>query len=234
MDLLSDQPNGQLSAVIFDLDGTLVDSIGDITDALNELLTIKGLAPYSAWEATAFVGNGVAALVERAFETRGQSLTSDELGANVAVYRVLYGARLMRSTRTYDGVVEAISRLRDRGIASAICTNKEEHLARSMIESLGLREHFAAIVGGMPGRPPKPSPEPLLETVARLGACRQTVVMVGDSAADVSCAKAAGIKAICVSFGYSQIPVKYLGADRVIDSFAELEAACQLLYGRRT
>lgn len=232
MDLFSDQLNDQLSAVVFDLDGTVVDSIGDITDALNELLAIKGLAPYPAWEATALVGSGVAALVERAFETRGQSLTSDELGANVAVYRVLYGARLTRSTRTYDGVVEAISRLGDRGIASAICTNKEEHLARSMIESLGLREHFMAIVGGMPGRRPKPSPEPLLETVARLGVCRQTVVMVGDSAADVSCAKAAGIKAICVSFGYSQIPVKYLGADRVIDSFAELEAACQLLYGR--
>ena len=234
MDFLSDQPNDQLAAVVFDLDGTLVDSIVDITDALNELLTIKGLAPYSAWEATAFVGSGVSALVERAFETRGQSLTSDELSANVSVYRVLYGARLTRSTRTYDGVVEVISRLRDRGIAIAICTNKEEHLARSIIESLGMREYFTAIVGGMPGRLPKPSPEPLLETVARLGACRESVVMVGDSTADVSCARAAGIKAICVSFGYSQIPVGHLGADRVIDSFAELETACQLLYERGT
>ena len=101
-----------------------------------------------------------------------------------------------------------------------------------MIASLGLREHFVAIIGGMPGRPPKPSPEPLLETVARLGACRENVIMVGDSSADISCAKAAGIKTICVSFGYSQIPVKYLGADRIIDSFAELEVACQGLYER--
>lgn len=217
------------SAVIFDLDGTLVDSAGDITTALNELLTISRLGPYSLKEVIGFIGNGMTALVEKAFETRGKHLLPDELSAHVAVFRSLYSGRLVNSTRAYAGAAAAITRLREQGVSTAICTNKEESLACSMISALGLRNHFATIVGGSPNRSPKPSPEPLMEVIARLGARRDDVLMVGDSEADVRCARAAGVKVICVSFGYSRVPVHELGADGIIDSYDQLETSCRRL-----
>lgn len=222
------------SAVIFDLDGTLVDSAGDITTALNELLTISRLGPYSVKEVIRFIGNGMTALVERAFETRGKHLLPGELSAHVAVFRSLYSGRLVNSTRAYAGAAAAITRLREQGVSTAICTNKEESLACSMVSALGLRDQFAAIVGGSPNRSPKPSPEPLIEAIARLGACRDDVLMVGDSEADVRCARAAGVKVICVSFGYSRVPVHELGADGIIDSYDELETSCRRLRANPT
>jgi phosphoglycolate phosphatase len=224
-----------LSAVVFDLDGTLVDSATDIAAALNELLEIRQLAPFSIEDVVGFVGGGATTLVQRAFHKRGEWPSADELSTYVGVFRVLYRERLTSSTRPYPGAVEALSRLRQQGISSAICTNKEETLARSMIKALGLECFFSTIVGGSPERLPKPSPAPLKEAIARLGAPhRDSVVMVGDSEADIRSARAAGVKVICVSFGYSRVPVLNLGADVVIDSYAELETACQFLLDKHS
>jgi phosphoglycolate phosphatase len=192
-------------------------------------LAISRLDPYSVEQVTGFIGSGTTALLERAFEARGKSFLPDELSAHVAVFRSLYGGRLVNSTRAYAGAATAISRLREQGVSTAICTNKEESLALSMVSALGLRNHFATIVGGSPNRSPKPSPEPLMEVIARLGASREDVLMVGDSETDVRCARAAGVKIICVSFGYSRVPVHELGADGIIDSYNELETSCRRL-----
>lgn len=220
------------SAVVFDLDGTLVDSSGDITSSLNELLAIKHLAPFSVEHALEFVGDGIATLVERAFRAKGSLFVSDELPALVARYQSIYGARLTDSTKMYAGALQVISDLKARGIRIGICTNKSEYLAIGIIEGLGLRKYFDVIVGGRSGRPSKPSPIPLFDTLAHLGVATADTIMVGDSAIDVQCAKATGVMIIGVSFGYSRTPMCELGADITIDSYAEFEVACNSLRAR--
>lgn len=223
---------GRRSVVIFDLDGTLVDSAGDITAALNEVLALRRLSAYSAAEVTQFIGNGTSALVERAFLARGVSLDADELSTQVTVFRMAYNGCLISSTKAYDGVVEAVSALRDRGVLTGICTNKEERLALKIVNGLGLREYFDVVIGGAPDRAPKPSPEPLLEAIARLGLSRDDAIMVGDSATDLNCARNAGVSFIGVTFGYSQAAMTELGPDVAIESYTSLGAACGLLWSR--
>jgi len=221
------------SAIVFDLDGTLVDSSGDIAAALNELLSINRLPPFSVEEVIDFIGDGVSALVKRAFVARGWSPNADELSAHLVMFRAIYGERLTRLTRAYDGCLDLLSSLKGRGIDLGICTNKEENLARGVIDGLGLRECFRAVVGGTPGRPAKPSPAPLLETIARLGVCPEEAIMVGDSAADLFCARNSDVAFIGVTFGYSRPPMSELGAEITIGNYSEFEAACCSLWERR-
>ncbi len=220
------------SAVVFDLDGTLVDSSGDITASLNELLAIKHLTPFSVGQTIEFVGDGIAMLVERALRAKGYLLVSDELPALVARYHSIYSARLTNSTSMYTGALEIISELRAQGTRIGICTNKTEQLANGVIKGLRLRKYFDAIVGGRGGRPLKPSPIPLLDTLARLGVAAKDTIMVGDSLADVQCARAAGVAVIGVSFGYSRTPMSELGADITIDNYTEFKVACNFLRAR--
>lgn len=220
------------SAVVFDLDGTLVDSSGDIMASLNELLASRKLAPFSVDRVLDFVGGGIAALVERAFKARNIALSADELPVLVALFHSIYSARLIDLTKTYAGALDVIVALKARGVRIGLCTNKTEDLARGIVEGLGLGKYFDAIVGGGPGRPLKPSPIPLFDTLAHLGVAAPDAVMVGDSGADVKCARAAGVAIIGVSFGYSRIPMKQLGADVTIDSYAEFDVACDSLRTR--
>lgn len=220
------------SAVIFDLDGTLVDSAGDIAAALNEVLGIRRLPPYSTSEVTRFIGNGISALVHRAFLERGISLDADELSTQATVFQMAYNSCLTNSTKAYDGVVEAVSALRDRGTLTGICTNKEEGLALRIVNRLGLWEYFDVVIGGTSGRLPKPSPDPLLEAIARLGILRENTIMVGDSATDLNCARNAGVPFIGVTFGYSPAEMTVLGPDASIESYVNLGEACVALWSR--
>lgn len=221
------------SAVVFDLDGTLVDSAGDIASALNELLESKQLAPFSLDEVIGFIGDGITALVQRAFMARDVVLGSQGLSANVAQFKKIYGSRATDLTRPYSGVPELISNLRQRGIAVGICTNKEEGLAQKIVNALGLGGQLDIVVGSRPNRPAKPSPVSLLETVASLGVSHAEAIMVGDSAIDMRCARYAGIPFIGVTFGYSSPPMSELSADVVIESYQDFEAACDFLRDQR-
>ncbi len=221
------------STVVFDLDGTLVDSAGDIAASLNQLLAIKGLSPFPVGKVIDFIGNGISALIERAFWARGCRPDADELSALVSTLRTIYGGRLTKLTRTYAGVIELVSDLSSRGIVLGVCTNKEENLAQGIIDGLGLRDRFGVVVGGMPARPRKPSPLPLLETISSLGASPQDAIMVGDGAADVYCARNAGVAFVGVTFGYSRTPITRLGARITIDSYSEFGAACESLRSAR-
>jgi phosphoglycolate phosphatase len=215
------------SAVVFDLDGTLVDSAGDLAAALNELLASAHVTPFRVDQVVDFIGNGIAALVQRALAARG--LRVNDLAAHVARFQALYAARATRLTRPFAGVPELIAGLHARGVAVGICTNKEERLARNVVDGLGLRIDVDAVVGGRSGRPAKPSAAPLLETIARLGASAADAVMVGDSEIDMHCARNAGVRFIGVTFGYCHPPMAELRADITIASYDGFDDACGIL-----
>jgi phosphoglycolate phosphatase len=217
------------SAVIFDLDGTLVDSSVDLTSSLNQLLAERQSAPFSRLETIGFVGGGIALLVERALRARRIDPSPEELAAAVDRYKAIYAGRLTEATRLYDGALEVLTALQARGVRTAVCTNKTEALARGIIEGLGFGDRLDVIIGGQSGRPLKPSPAPLLDALAQLGVAADDAIMVGDSSADVTCAKAAGVAVVCVSFGFSSVPVRELGADAVIDNYAAFDDACLAL-----
>lgn len=218
------------AAVVFDLDGTLVDSVGDITSSINDLLAVTRLLPFSESLVRTFIGDGIDALVERAFTARGVAFSSEELKAAVESFELIYGARLTDKTRAYTGVISAISELREHGVGIGICTNKAEDKAVGVVEGLGLRKYVDVIVGARRGRPSKPSPVPLFDTLEYLGAAAADSIMVGDSVVDVQCARAAGVAMIGVSFGYSQTSMHKLGPDIVIDDYTEFTAACAALW----
>jgi phosphoglycolate phosphatase len=215
------------SAVIFDLDGTLVDSSVDLTSSLNQLLAERQSAPFSRLETIGFVGGGIALLVERALRARRIDPSPEELAAAVDRYKAIYAGRLTEATRLYNGALEVLTALQARGVRTAVCTNKTEALARGIIEGLGFGDRLDVIIGGQSGRPLKPSPAPLLDALAQLGVAADDAIMVGDSSADVKCAKAAGVAVVCVSFGFSSVPVRELGADAVIDSYEAFDDACR-------
>lgn len=217
------------AAVVFDLDGTLVDSVGDITSSINDLLAATRLSPFSENLVRTFIGDGIDALVERAFNARGVVFSSEELRAAVESYELIYGTRLTDTTRAYAGVVSAISELREHGVGIGICTNKAEDKAVGVVEGLGLRKYVDVIVGARRGRPSKPSPIPLFDTLEYLGVAAADSIMVGDSVVDVQCARAAGVAVIGVSFGYSQTSMRELGPDVIIDDYTEFGAACASL-----
>ena len=217
------------AAVVFDLDGTLVDSAGDITTSLNELLAARKLAPFPEETVRDFVGDGSKALVQRAFQTRGVMLGADELQVAVATYDEIYGTHLVDRTYVYAGAMDVMAALKSRGIRMAICTNKFQDKAERVAAHFGLDKYAEVVVGGIPGRPGKPSPIMLLETLEALEMPREDAVLVGDSTFDVQCARAAGVAVIGVTFGYSQTPMRKLAPDAVIDSYAEFAKACDSL-----
>lgn len=220
------------SAVIFDLDGTLVDSVGDITASINAVLAAQRLSPFSVEAILKFIGDGVDALVERAFYARGVVFSSGELLGAIAHYESIYGVRLTVSTKVYAGVLDVISELKAKGTGIGVCTNKTEDKAFDIIKDLNLTDYVDIVVGARKGRSPKPSPLPLIETIAHFGVTAANAVMVGDSEVDVKCARAADVPIIGVSFGYSSIPMQKLAPDATIESYAEFMPAYSSLKAR--
>lgn len=220
------------AAVIFDLDGTLVDSVGDITASINEVLAAKGLAPFSIETTLKFIGDGADALVERAFCARGITFSSNKLAKMIASYELIYGARLAISTKVYEGALDIISELRTKGVGIGICTNKTEDKAISVVEALNISGYVDVVVGARRGQPSKPSPIPLLKALQYFGLGAVDTVMVGDSSVDVECARAAGVAIIGVSFGYSRIPMRKLAPDVTIENYTEFMAAYASLKAR--
>lgn len=222
----------RLRAVVFDLDGTLVDSLVDLTTSINLLIAARGALPFVRTEVLKFVGDGIDALVERAFSARGVVVGRDELRDAIAQYERLYGAQMTVSTELYAGAMEVISELRRMGIKIGVCTNKSEDKAVGILEGVKLKDHIDVIVGARKGRRGKPSAAPLLEALRHLDVGPADAIMVGDSAVDLQCARAAGTAMMGVTFGYSQIPMRELNADITIDHYSEFMTAYHVLAGR--
>jgi phosphoglycolate phosphatase len=207
-------------AVVFDLDGTLIDSAADIAIALNRALSKRGLAHFTVEKVKEMIGGGVPKLVERALLAHGVSRIGLLPLATDFIH--FYREDLTVHTRLYEGARELLERLKGEGRKLGLCTNKQHDLTVQTLKQLDIAQYFAAVVGERFGRPRKPDPAPLRNILNILGASVESAVMVGDSAADVGCAKAAGVACVLVNFGYSPADAETLGADAVVASLADL------------
>lgn len=213
--------------VVFDLDGTLADTIHDLIATLNVVLGREGLPPLSLDEGRAMVGAGARALIERGLQSVGREVTPAHLDELFRFFMVHYGENLCVDTTLFPGVVDALDRLEEAGFRLAVCTNKYERHSVELLRSLGLADRFAAICGRDSFAYFKPDPRHLTMTIARAGGDPARAVMVGDSLTDIATAKAAGIPSVAVTFGYTDVPVQRLDPDRVIDHYDQLFDAVQ-------
>jgi phosphoglycolate phosphatase len=212
-------PSLRFRTIAFDLDGTLVDTARDIAAALNHALTGLGRQALPLDQVRGMVGHGGRVLLERGLAATG-GMNEAALADGFAAFIRYYDTHVCAHSRPYAGVAQALDALRDQGIALAVCTNKPERLARGLIDALGWRDRFAAVVGGDTLAAVKPDPAMLHLAVERAGG--GPAAMIGDSIVDVQTARAAGLPCIAVSFGFADRPADRLGADAVIDSFDEL------------
>lgn len=215
---------GLPKAILFDLDGTLIDSAPDITAACNELLAARKLPALAVPQVTLMIGNGVEKLVERAFTAAGAPLPGAALQQAYRDMAPIYLRHITEYTTLMPGVREALAVLHVRGVRLGVVTNKPQAATREILVHFGLIELFKAVVGGDAVVAKKPAPDALFLALEKLGAQPSEALMVGDSKADVGAARAAGVPVVLIRGGYSQIPVEELGADLVLDSLVDLPA----------
>lgn len=207
--------------VIFDLDGTLVETGPDLVASLNHAIATIDLAPFAIEAVGHLVGRGARAMIERALSERRVEPEIALIDRLQSVFLEHYRNDLPGLSRPYPGTLGSLDRLQEAGLPLAVCTNKQEALARQLLDALGLSSRFSAIAGGDTFAVRKPEAGHILETI-RLAGSVGPAVMVGDSVNDVAAARAAGIPSVVVSFGYSDIPVAELGASEVIDHYDAL------------
>lgn len=211
--------------LVLDLDGTLVDTAPDLLATLNTILASRNLAPIPLAEVHHLVGHGARAMLRRGFEVAGSPLQPGDLDRLFLDFLDHYRAHIADHSRTFPGAEAALDRFAGAGWSLAVCTNKLEGPARLLLEELGLAKRFAAIVGGDTFERSKPDPMPVLGAIAMAGGAVAGSFMVGDSATDIEAARNAGIPVIAVDFGYTPVPVRELGPDRVISHFDKLWTA---------
>ncbi|TIS56650.1 phosphoglycolate phosphatase [Mesorhizobium sp.] len=216
-------------AILFDLDGTLVDSAADLTAAVNELLASRDLPALRLDQVKAMIGGGIRKLVERAFAASGTPLLGSALEEANRDMAPIYRRHLTGLTRLMPGIREVLTHFHLNGKAMGVVTNKPQLATREILLHFGLTEYLGAIVGGDAVTYLKPAPDALLLALDQLGVEPYDALMVGDSGADVGAARAAGMPVVLLRGGYSQIPVEDLGADLVCDSLLDLPSAMQRL-----
>jgi len=209
-------------AIVFDLDGTLVDSAPEIATALNMAMAGIGQPPFPMTEVQSFIGSGATVAVKRALAARGASIADAAFDAMMASFYKVYADVSEAGNGLYPGVKETLGELRRRGVPLGVCTNKAEHITAIALRALGIAPFFTAVVGARDDLPRKPAPDMLLAALARLGAHPAEALVVGDSRSDVGSARAVGCSVIVVSYGYPHGPVEDLRADRVIDRMPDL------------
>jgi phosphoglycolate phosphatase len=215
--------------VVFDLDGTLVDTAPDLVDTLNIMFAREGLPPIPYDEARAMIGGGARRMIELGLAAEGRAFDKIHVDRLFDDFIAHYAAHIADRSRPFPGLEGALDTLAAGGSRFAVCTNKLEWLSVKLLDALGLAQRFAAICGQDTFAIQKPNPEILRRTIARAGGSADRAVMVGDSANDIDTARAAGIKVVAVDFGYTEIPVSRLGPDRVISHFDDLPAAITAL-----
>jgi len=211
--------------VVFDLDGTLVDTAPDLIETLNVVFTRDGLPPLDYAAARDMIGGGARRMIESALKLQGLVLTEGVVDRLFADFIAHYRAHVADRSQPFPGLDAALDRLASRGCQFAVCTNKLESLSRLLLEALGLSRRFAAICGPDTFGMQKPDPEILRRRIRAAGGALQRAVMVGDSGTDIATARAAGVPVVAVDFGYSETPVRELGPDRVISHFDHLADA---------
>ena len=215
------------TALLFDLDGTLVDSIPDIQGALNAMLAELGRSPLDAADVRAMVGDGAAAVVERALDATG----GGRPGGALDRFLLLYAEAPCVHTRPYPGVVDTLDALARAGHRMALVTNKPVSHTRQVLQGLDLARFFPVVIGPETTGRRKPDPAPVIAGLVGLGVEPDAAIFVGDSPMDVAAARAAGLRVVAVSWGYGHGPAEALGADVLIARFDALPATIVALGG---
>ena len=215
--------------VVFDLDGTLVDTAPDLINALNYILAREGMPPVPLQSARMMIGAGARKLLERGLELEGRTVSLAELDRLTRDFIAYYADHIADASRPFEGLESALDDLAGRGYRFAVCTNKLEWLSKLVLDRLGLSARFAAICGADTFGIAKPDPTILRQTVARAGGEVASTVMVGDAGPDIGVARRAGVPVIGVTFGYTEVPIAELKPDIVIGHMGELTGAVETL-----
>jgi phosphoglycolate phosphatase len=220
--------------VVFDLDGTLVDTAPDLVNALNFVLEREGIPAVPLDAARNMIGAGARKLIERGLELDGRLVSPQDLARLMGNFIDHYAAHIADFSKPFEGLEGALDDLESSGYRFAVCTNKLEWLSKLLLDRLALSSRFAAICGADTFGVSKPDPAILRETVARAGGQLSSTVMVGDAGPDIGVARRAGIPVIAVGFGYTDVPIADLKPDRLISHLRELPAAVEVLMRQRS
>jgi phosphoglycolate phosphatase len=213
----------RFKAVVFDLDGTLVDSAPGLSVSLNRVLEEAGRRPLDLDAVKSMVGDGIRVLLERACAASGQPMTEQEADKAVARFRACYADDSIRHTSLNPGARDVLARFAEQGIAMGLCTNKPHGATLPLLAGLDLERYFGAVLGGdSVAGIRKPDPGHVLAVLDALDVLPDDAVMVGDSPNDVRAGRGAGLPVVAVTFGYPLGPIEALGADALIDHFDEL------------
>jgi phosphoglycolate phosphatase len=218
--------------IVFDLDGTLVDTAPDLVDTLNVILAEEGLPAVPFAQARNMIGGGAKTMIERALIVERRACPASVLERLYARFIVHYAEHIADRSRPFPGLEATLDQLAAAGHRLAVCTNKLEWLSKRLLDRLGLSGRFAAICGQDTFGMQKPDPEVFRLTVRRAGGEPLQAIMVGDSKTDIDTARAAEVPVVAVDFGYSEVPIGSLEPDRIISSFADLPGALAALRQR--
>ena len=188
--------------VVFDLDGTLVDTAPDLHAALVHCFSEKGLPAVTLDTIRHAIGHGARVMIETCAKETGASLTEDELSAMHKSFLSYYIAHIADFSRPFSGITETLDYLRDKGARLSVCTNKTQDLAEEVLQTLNLTDYFDSVIGADKASEKKPSPAHLLEAVSAAGGIASHSVLIGDSSTDGRSAEAAGIPFILMTYGY--------------------------------
>jgi phosphoglycolate phosphatase len=222
-----------IRTVVFDLDGTLVDTAPDLIGALNFILEREGMPPVPLQSARAMIGAGARKLIERGLELDGRVISAEDIARLTSDFIDYYAAHIADASRPFEGLESALDDLQRQGYRFAVCTNKLEWLSKLLLDQLRLSPRFAAICGADTFGVSKPDPAILRQTIAQAGGQMSSAIMVGDAGPDIGVARRAGIPVIGVEFGYTEIPIAELKPDRLISHFRDLPAAVESLMAAR-
>lgn len=211
--------------IVFDLDGTLIDTAPDLVGTLNAIFAREGLIPVAYEDARAMIGGGARLMIARGIEADGRTVAPADLERMFADFIAYYADHIADRSQPFPGLIDALDTLEASGHRLAVCTNKLERLARLLLDALGLTGRFATICGQDTFGMMKPDPEVLRRTILAAGGDPRHAIMIGDSITDIRTARAAELPVIAVDFGYSEEPIETCGADRLISHFAQLPAA---------
>lgn len=217
--------NGYPAAIIWDLDGTLIDSAADLAQALNTLLREHGYAGLDEDHVRTMIGDGVQKLIERGFKAAGVAMGGIRLQDVMARFMLIYSLCATNKTRLYPGVRPVLEDFSDAGVRQGICTNKPESITKQILSTFSIAGHFDVVVGGDTMAAKKPDPLPLQSCLAALNVMPRDSMLIGDSGVDVATARAVHMPVGIVITGYAREPVTTLGADFLIDSLSSLPAS---------
>ena len=212
-------------ALIFDLDGTLIDSAPDVRASINRVLAGLGRRELTLEETKDMIGWGGRVLAEKALAKTGEPGTPKDIDRTLEAFLATYADHPAENTTVFPGAIEALEGLKAAGVKMGICTNKPTATTLPVLEAMGLTPYFDVVSCGDDVPHKKPDGRHVLLCAEQLGATAGTAIMVGDSENDINAAIDAGVRSVCVTFGYAHVPLNEIGADALIDHFDDLAQA---------